>query len=97
MHARVSFYELAGASRDDAVRAFEAARSAVEQMEGNQGAMLLVHADGGKAMTITLWESEDALRATEKQANQAREQAASNAGMTITGVEAYEVALEFGR
>lgn len=97
MHARVSFYELAGASRDDAVRAFEGARSAVGQMQGNQGAMLLVNPETGKAMTITLWDSEDALRATEQQADRTRQQAASGAGMVVTSVEAYEVALEFGR
>ncbi len=97
MYARVSFYDMDGASRDDAVRAFEGARSALEQMHGNQGGMLLVSPNGGrKAITITLWESEEALRASEEQANQTREQAAGGAGMTIRGVEPYEVALEFG-
>lgn len=97
MHARVSFYELGGASRDDAVRAFEGAREPVMQMQGNQGGMLLVSADGRKAMTITLWESEDALRASEEQSNRVRERSAGGAGMTIGEVEPYEVALEFGR
>src|SRR5688500_12991355 len=97
MHARVSLYDLGSASRDDAVRAFEGTRSAIEQMQGNQGALLLVSPEQGKALTITLWESEEALQATDQQAGQARQQAAGSAGMTITGVEAYEVALEFGR
>jgi heme-degrading monooxygenase HmoA len=97
MYARVSYYDLGGGSGDDATRAFEGARSAVEQMQGNRGAMLLVDRGGGKAMTITLWEDEEALRASAEQANQAREQAAGEAGMTIRDVEAYEVALEFGR
>ena len=97
MHARVSFYDLGSASRDDAARAFDGARSAVEQMQGNQGGLLLVSPEHGKAMTITFWESEEALQATDQQAGQARQQAAGSAGMTITGVEAYEVALEFGR
>ncbi len=97
MYARVSFYDMAGATRDDAVRAFEGARSAVEQMAGNEGGTLLVSADGGKALTITLWESEDALRASEEQANQARSEAAGTAGMAVQAVEAYEVALEFGQ
>ena len=96
MYARVSFYELGGASRDDAARAFEGARSAIEQMEGNEGGMLLVSSQGDKAMTVTLWTSEDALRASEQQANQVRQQAAGSAGLTVRDVEAYEVALEFG-
>jgi heme-degrading monooxygenase HmoA len=66
-------------------------------MPGNQGALLLVSPEHGKALTITFWESEAALQATDQQAGQARQQAAGSAGMTITGVEAYEVALEFGR
>jgi len=59
--------------------------------------MLLVSPDTGKAITITFWESEEALRATEQQANQTRQQAAGSAGMEIVNVEAYEIALEFGR
>ena len=97
MHARVSFYELGSASRDDAVRAFEGARGAVEEMEGNRGGMLLVDTDGGKAITITFWESEDALRASEQRADDARREAAGGAGMSISAVERYEVGLEFGR
>lgn len=97
MYARASFYDMGNASRDDAVRAFEQARGPVEQMAGNQGAMLLVSPNGDKAMTITLWESEQALRDSEEQANRAREQAAGGVGMTIRDVEPYEVALEFGR
>ena len=97
MYARVSFYDMGAASRDDAVRAFEQAREAIDRMQGNQGGMLLVSPNGDKAMTITLWESEDALRATDEQANQTREQAAGSAGLTIRDVEPYEVALEFGR
>ncbi len=95
MHARVTFYDVGTASRDDAVRGFEQARGAVEQMQGNQGAMLLVDEETGKAITITLWESEQALRATEQEANRAREQAAGGAGMTIREVEAYEMVAEF--
>lgn len=97
MHARVSFYELGQASRDDVVRGFESVRGVVEQMQGNQGGMVLVNPHGGKAMTITLWESEDALRATEHLANQARQESASAAGLTISGVEAYEVVTDFRR
>lgn len=96
MHARVSFYELREASLEDAVRAFESARGALEQMQGSRGGMLLVNPHDRKAITITLWETDDALRATEQQANQVRQQATSSVNMTITGVEAYEVAMEFG-
>lgn len=97
MYARVSFYDMGAASRDDAVSAFEGSRGAIHQMQGNQGAMLLVSPEGDKAITITLWESEQALRASEEQANQVRQEAAETGALTIRGVEPYEVALEFGR
>ncbi len=96
MHARVSFYDMGAASSDDAVRAFDQATGAIDQMEGNEGGMLLVSTDGDKAITITFWESEQALRASEEQAGQTRQQAAAGAGMTIRDVEAYEVGLTFG-
>jgi heme-degrading monooxygenase HmoA len=96
MYARVSQFELGGASRDDAVRAFESTRETVEQMPGIQAAFLLVDPDGGKALTITLWESEDALRATAEQARAVRERSASGAGLTEGAVESYEVAVQFG-
>ena len=97
MHARVSTYEMGGRPKEDAARAFEQAVQGVQQLDGNQGGMLLVGEDGSRAMTITFWESADALRASEEQANQMREQAAGGAGITIADVSAYEVALEFGR
>lgn len=42
-------------------------------------------------MTITLWESEDAMRATEAKADEMRRQMADAAGDEIRGVERYEV------
>ena len=95
MHARVSYYDLGGASGDDVKRGFEKAVASVKDMQGSHGGMALVNQQDGKALTITLWESEDALRSTEQQADQVRADAASSAGVTITGVERYEVVLEF--
>jgi heme-degrading monooxygenase HmoA len=97
VHARVSFYNLGDASRDDVARAFEDARGPAEKTQGNQGGMVLVSPDTGRAITITLWGSEDARRASGQSANQARQQVAGCADMEIVDVEAYEVALKFGR
>ncbi len=95
MHARVSFYDVGDA--DMAVKGFESAVDTVKQMEGNQGLMLLVDRNSGKAITITFWDTEERVRATTEQADTVRQQAADAAGATIQGVEAYEVALEVGR
>ena len=95
MHARVSFYELGSASKEDAAAAFDGAVRAVKDMQGNKGGVLLVDTANGKAITVTYWETEQALRDSAQQATAVREQAAGSANMSITGVDAYEVALEF--
>ncbi len=83
MYARVSFYDMGNASRDDAARAFENSKSAIQQMQGNQGGMALVSASGDKAITITLWESEEAMGASEEGATKLRSDAAGSAAGTV--------------
>lgn len=98
MHARVSFYEGgAGTDVDSAVQAFQNAVNSVQEMEGNQGATLLVERNSGKAITITYWDSEEHLQGSVEAANQARQQAAEAGGLSIRSVEHYEVAMEVGR
>ena len=95
MHARLTFYELGSASKVEAARAFEGAAEGIKEMQGNRGGELLVDAANGKALTITYWDSEQALRDSDQRANTLREQAAGSANMSITGTEVYEVALQF--
>ena len=92
MWARVSSYEFGGDDNvEEGVRAFERAISDDDfQMEGMRDAYLLVDRAAGKALTITLWESEEALRASEESADQVRRQAAGDA---VRDVDRYEVAL----
>ena len=96
MYARVGSYDMGSASRDDAVRSFEGTQSRIEQAEGIRGGLMLISTDGDEALTITLWESEEALRASEQLAQQARGQAAGSAGMTAREAKSYEVAIQFG-
>jgi heme-degrading monooxygenase HmoA len=98
MHARVSFYEPThGSNVDSAVAAFQNAVGTVQQMEGNQGATLLVDRTSGKAITITYWDTEDHLRSSSEQADKLRQEAANTGGLSIRAVESYEVAMEIGR
>jgi heme-degrading monooxygenase HmoA len=98
MHARVSFYEVAsGGDAAAAVKGFEDAMDPVRQMEGNRGVELLVDRDSGKAITITYWDTEEHLRSSAEQANKLRQEASDSGGLSIRGVESYEVALESGR
>jgi heme-degrading monooxygenase HmoA len=98
MHARVSFYEVAsGGDAAVAVKGFEDAMAPLQQMKGHQGATLLVDRDNGKAITITYWDTEENLRSSAEQANKLRQEASDTGGLSIKGVESYEVALESGR
>jgi heme-degrading monooxygenase HmoA len=95
MHARVSFYQLSeGGDADQAISAFGDSAGAVEELEGEEGIMLLVDRSSGKAMSITFWDTEDHLNGSAERANQVRQTASSAAGVSIMGVENYEVALD---
>jgi heme-degrading monooxygenase HmoA len=62
--------------------------------QGGKGALLLVDRGSGKAISITLWEDEEALRASDERANAIRAQAASALGASgAPQVERYEVAV----
>ena len=91
MHARVSFYE---DGSEDAVRGFEQVAAQIREMAGNRGAMLLIDRGSWKAITITLWDSEDTLQQSAEQAQGMRQQVVSQAGLTVRGVENYEVAVD---
>ena len=90
MHARISRY------RGDAeqMRAgFDAASGELEQMDGFGQAFFLVNPDRSRAMSITLWETEEAMTASAERAHQMRTQATEPANATIESVESYEVVL----
>jgi heme-degrading monooxygenase HmoA len=98
MHARASFYQLgAGGDIDAAVTAFDQSIDDVQQLNGNQGLMLLIDRDSGKAISLSLWDSEDSLRSSSEQANTIREKAADTGGLSIQRVEHYEVARDVRR
>jgi hypothetical protein len=92
--ARVSTLEGSPESIDDSV---SSARSEtlpkLREVEGNVGAIGLADRRSGRVTVITLWESADALRRSEQQADRLREQAAESGGQQIVGVDRYEVAL----
>jgi heme-degrading monooxygenase HmoA len=64
----------------------------VLEMDGNRGAILLLDRETGKTMTITLWDSEEAMRASEERANQVRRDTAETTSASIGNIERFEVA-----
>jgi hypothetical protein len=92
--ARVSTLEGSPESIDDSVSSAQSETlPQLREVEGNVGAIGLADRRSGRLTVITLWESADALRRSEQQADQLREQAAESGGQRIAGVERYEVAL----
>jgi hypothetical protein len=93
MHARVTTLSGSPGDVDSGIANFQANVLPFVQEQG-KGAILLVDRQSGKAISITLWEDEQALSASEEAANALRADAASEIGATETPtVERYEVAV----
>lgn len=91
MFARVSTYHGKPEAVNRGIQTSKDMRE-IEQMQGFVRAYLLVDRKTGKAMTITLWESEEALRATADRANPLRDRISEAFGASEpASVEIYEV------
>ena len=94
MHARVSMFEGAPDQIDEMLRqAQEQVVPQAKQQEGFKGLIALGDRQSGKTLGITFWESEEAMRASEEDANRLRSESAEAGGQQIAGVERYEVGL----
>ena len=92
MLARVSTFEGAPEQVDELTRyAREQVLPALEELEGFSGILGLADRQSGKVLAVTLWESEQAMRASEESANQLRDESAETTSETTAGVERYEV------
>jgi heme-degrading monooxygenase HmoA len=94
MHARVSTFQ--GPTNPEQIE--EGLRYAREnilpqarQMEGFKGVIGLLDRQSGKSLTVTLWESEQAMHASEEEANRLRREGTEATSETVAGVERYEV------
>ena len=61
------------------------------QMDGYKGVLSIGDRSTGKAISLTFWESEKAMRASEEAADRLRAQAADETQEQIAGVERFEV------
>ena len=69
----------------------EKVKPAIQKSPGNVGAYFLVDWVNGKALTMTLWESEEAARATDVGADQRRASTVARTGMSQVETGRYEV------
>jgi hypothetical protein len=66
-------------------------------IDGWQGIIVAVDRSSGAEKVITLWESQEAMAASESQADQLRSSVADNAAQTIEAVKRFEVPMAFDR
>ena len=94
MFARVSTYTGTSDEIDEAIRQVrENTLPQLKQLDGYKGAYFLVDRQNGKSLAVTLWESEEAMSASEEAANSLRSEVADALGTQMVGVERYEVAV----
>jgi hypothetical protein len=92
--ARVSRLEGDPRKIDEAMRrSQEEILPRARQFPGWKGAFGLVDYSQGRTLLITLWESDQAMRSSEEQADQLRKQSAEFAGGRVVDVERYEVVM----
>ncbi|MDP9070940.1 MAG: antibiotic biosynthesis monooxygenase [Actinomycetota bacterium] len=91
MHARVTKLQVEPAELDRANDYYRnTVLAGVRELEGFKGAVTLLDRQTGNVFSFTLWEDEEAMRASEEAGARVRGQASSDLGFTPT-VEHYEV------
>src|SRR5205823_1568145 len=93
--ARVSRLEGSADRIDESIRfAEENILPSARRLDGWRGVLSFVDRRSGAVMLITFWESQEAMRRSEEQADQLRSKTAGAASQTIAGVERYEVVMQ---
>ena len=92
MHARLTTIEAPPDRMDDATRHVqEQVLPQLQQMDGFKGFIALRDRGSGRVRGVALWESEEALRATDEAAARIRGGVVEATGGTVASVENYEV------
>jgi heme-degrading monooxygenase HmoA len=93
MFARVTSLGGAPDRADQGISNFrEQVLPAARQLAGFKGAYLMMDRDTGDALSVTIWESEEAMQASEEAASRLRAGAAQEVGATVEPtVRRYEV------
>ncbi len=96
MFARVTTYELEEGRASESIDAFQPAIDHVRELDGLVDAFFLVERDGRHAITMTLWETLDAMERSRVAASNARTEAASDVEAEITSTYELEVGIHAG-
>jgi heme-degrading monooxygenase HmoA len=95
MFARVVRYQIPEARFGEVVPAFRESVEQLRDIEGNKGGYLLIDRDNCTALTLTLWDNQATLQASEVSATKLRSDAIDAVDGEIQTIDRCEVALDF--
>ena len=93
MYARVSTYR---GDADRLLAGFADVSEPLQAIDGFSHAYFMVDRESGKGLSITIWNSEEALSASAAQADELRSKGAAAGGAEIVSVEHYEIGQTIG-
>ncbi len=93
MYARATRLRISTEDVQEGIDHYQAGIPTFRERAGSRGAFLLVDRSSGQGIGVTLWESEEAMRASRKGADELRQQAAQESGSELELVDEYEVAV----
>jgi heme-degrading monooxygenase HmoA len=96
MFARMTTYELAEGRASESIAAFEPAIDQIRTLDGLVDAYFLVERDGRHAVTLTFWETLDAMERSRVAATTARTEAAHEIEADVTSTYEFEVGIHAG-
>ena len=91
MHARTSIWTGTPEALDKWDAGIDSVRPFVVSLEGNAGAFFFIDRSGGRALTLTLWNSEEAAIASDAFAEQSRARTIAATGVDLLERGQYEV------
>lgn len=93
MYARATTLRASPEQVQEGIVHYQAGIPSFREIAGNRGAFLLVDRSSGTGIGVTLWESEEAMRASRRRADDLPQQPAQESRGEIASVDEYEVAV----
>jgi heme-degrading monooxygenase HmoA len=93
LFARVAVYDIPGHQANAAVASFGEAIDQIKDMKGLDEVFVLVSPESEQALTMSLWEGQDAMEASRIVASRLRNEAAQAVDGGVRSVVEYEVAI----
>jgi heme-degrading monooxygenase HmoA len=95
MHARLTKYAIPEDRVDDFIQAFEGRMSEPEETRPSD-AYLLIDRGAGKALSFSLWESDQAMTTGAEEGARSRQRVLDASGASVSSTSEFEVALHLG-